>query len=60
MFCGFFVPVRDRHCDEVCFRDEAVWVHAKVPGRSGALSPECSPGEADPCCPRQCKYLLSA
>lgn len=33
------VPVHDSHCSEVCFRDEAVWMHIKVQKHSRVLSP---------------------
>lgn len=39
MCFGVFIPVHDGPCNKVCFRDEAVWMHAKVPRHSGALSP---------------------
>lgn len=61
VFClGFFIPLHNSHCNEVCFRDEAVWMHAKVPRHRGTLPLECSLGEADPCYPQQCEYLFSA
>lgn len=39
VLCVFFISVPDSHCNEVCFRDEAVWMYAKMSRCSGALSP---------------------
>lgn len=61
-FFGFilifnFIPVHNSDRNEVCFRDQALWMHAKVPRHSTALSPVRA---ADLHCPHHCKYLFSA